>query len=200
MADVQARRERLREKLVEAADAAIAEGGVTAVKARALAEAAGCAVGAIYNVFPDIDALLLAVNLRTLEALDARMGAAAPAGGDDPAGQLQALGAAYLGYAYEERRRWRALFEHRVPEGYAVPDWYGAQLDRVFGHLVSPLARLFPDRPRAEVLEMAHALFAGVHGIVMLGVDGKLGAVPAEVVAARVRFLIRAALAGARAG
>ncbi len=190
------RREQLRGRLVEAAEAAIEEGGLAAVKARALAETAGCAVGAIYNVFPDLDGLILAANQRTLEALDRVMTGAA-AGADEPAAQLVALAEAYLDFAVRETRRWRALFEHRLPEAYPLPDWYGATLDQVFGHLVGPLERLFPDRPADEVREMAHALFAGTHGVVVLGLDGKLGRVGREVLSGRVRFLVRAALAGA---
>ena len=40
------------------------------MKARPLAEAAGCALGAIYTVFPDLDALILAVSARTLARLE----------------------------------------------------------------------------------------------------------------------------------
>ncbi|WP_181706004.1 TetR/AcrR family transcriptional regulator [Chthonobacter rhizosphaerae] len=197
MSDVTDRRERLREKLVEVAEAAIAEGGLAAVKARPLAEAAGCAVGAIYNVFPDLDGLILAVNVRTLEALDQAMTEVGGRFPDDPERHLQALGAAYLGFAAAQTRRWRALFEHRLPEGYAVPDWYTDRLDTIFRHLRDPFAALFPDRPASERIEMARALFAGAHGIVALGLDGKLGAVDAPVIAARIRFLVRAVLAGA---
>lgn len=198
MADTAERRERLREKLVEAAEAAITDGGLAAVKARALAEAAGCAVGAIYNVFPDLDALVLAVNVRTLERIDAVMGeAAARAGGAEAV--LEALGLAYLDFAAGESRRWRALFEHRLPEDYPVPDWYTARLEAVFRHLRDPLAELFPGREPYKVHEMANTLFSGAHGIVALGLDGKLGRVPREVLAARIRFLVRAVLIGAGA-
>jgi len=43
------RRERQRQALIEAAEAAIALGGLSNLKAREIASEAGCALGAIYN-------------------------------------------------------------------------------------------------------------------------------------------------------
>src|SRR4051794_14510015 len=60
------RRQQLRVALVDAAERVIAERGLRQLKARNLAQAVGCALGAIYNVFPDLDGLVLEVNLRTL--------------------------------------------------------------------------------------------------------------------------------------
>ena len=53
------RRENLRDALTDAAARAIADHGLSGLKARALADEAGCAVGAIYNVVADLDELAL---------------------------------------------------------------------------------------------------------------------------------------------
>jgi AcrR family transcriptional regulator len=199
MSEASDRRERLKTRLADLAEGLVAAEGLAAVKARPLAEAAGCAVGAIYTVYPDLDALILTVNHRTLGLLDTVMTEAGRGREDDPAGWLEALGLAYLAFAAREPRRWRALFEHRTPEGYPIADWYAARLDGLFRHLRRPLEALMPERGAAERAEIANALFAGVHGIVILGLDGKVGAAPEEAIAGRIRFLVRSALAGARA-
>ena len=67
------RRKALRQALIEAADATVARDGLGALRARDLAEAAGCALGAIYTIFPDMDALAAALNRRTLQRLEARV-------------------------------------------------------------------------------------------------------------------------------
>src|ERR1700712_4959872 len=72
-----ARRTSLTGRLVDLAEAMIGSGGLDDLRARALADAAGCSVGAIYIVFPDLDELVLAVNSRTLDAIDAVMRQAA---------------------------------------------------------------------------------------------------------------------------
>jgi AcrR family transcriptional regulator len=192
------RREQLRQRLIEVAEGAIDAGGLDAVKARRLADEAGCAVGGIYNVFADLDALILTVNLRTLEALDMAMSPVARRHAGDPVALLEALGFAYLDFALTQTRRWRALFEHRTPENYPIPDWYTARLDGIFRHLRDPIAALFPGRSAEDLGNIAQALFAATHGIVTLGLDAKLESVPATVIRRRISFLIRAAIAGAR--
>src|SRR5438876_1219356 len=70
------RRERLKDSLVAAAEATVARQGLRGLRARALAEEVGCAVGAIYNVVKDLDDLVLLVNSRTLAALERDLAAA----------------------------------------------------------------------------------------------------------------------------
>ena len=196
---VDERRGRLREALIEAAERRIGADGLSALKARDLAKDAGCALGAIYNVFPDLDALVMAVKSRTLAAIDAAMSQIGEAFGDQaPALRLEKLGLTYLDFAMRQPRLWRCLFEHRLPDHYEVPAWYNEQLADLFRHLMVPLNELFPARAAEDRNEMAQALFAGVHGIVALGLDGKLGAVTQDIITGRIRFLVRAALEGAK--
>src|ERR1700730_2329906 len=71
------RRQQLQDALVDAAEKTIAEYGLVALRARDLAAAAGCALGAIYTAFPDLDAIVIAVNMRTLGLLDRHLRAVA---------------------------------------------------------------------------------------------------------------------------
>jgi len=59
----------LRDALLAAATQTIAGRGHQALRARELATQVGCSVGSIYNVFPDIDALILEVKGQTLDRL-----------------------------------------------------------------------------------------------------------------------------------
>ncbi len=65
---IQNPRQRLREQLIDATERLIAAHGLGALRARDLAQAAGCALGAIYTVFADLDALVLTVNARALSS------------------------------------------------------------------------------------------------------------------------------------
>ena len=64
------RRQSLRDGLIAAAEQAIAAEGLAGLRARDLARQVGCALGAIYNVFADLDDLIIAANARTLAARD----------------------------------------------------------------------------------------------------------------------------------
>ena len=112
------RHQDLHDRLLAAAEAAIASGGLGSLKARTIAESVGCSVGASYGVFADLDALVLEVNGRTLDAIAAKLTAVPTRGG--PAEHLVQLAEAYLGYAAENGPRWRALFQHSMPEGRPV--------------------------------------------------------------------------------
>ena len=119
------RRAELRIKLIDAAEAAVLNGGIAAVKARDLAGQVGCALGAIYTVFDDISELVLAVNSRTYHRLgQAVSNSVSGLGGADPAKRLTAMAHAYLKFAAENPTTWRALFDVPMPEDSNLPDWY----------------------------------------------------------------------------
>ena len=195
------RRSSLRETLVEAAERIIAEHGLSGLKARDLAREAGCAVGAIYTAFPDLDGLVLAVNLRTLalfEAAIARSGEEAPPvppGVPGAVDELVRLALAYLAFAQAHALRWRALFRHRMAGG-VVPDWYRAEQGRLFSYIEAPLARLCPGLPEDARSLRARSLFSCTHGLVSLGLDEKLMALPHPVLASELEAVVRALGAG----
>ncbi|MGA2044687.1 MAG: TetR/AcrR family transcriptional regulator [Roseiarcus sp.] len=200
------RRVALRDALEASAARIIGERGYQALRAREVAADVGCALGAIYGVFPDLDALILAVKQRTLDALDAeitrRLAAADASAAQSGASRqeqaersLHSLARLYLAFASENPRLWRTVFEHRVPDS-KVPDAYLARLDRVLTYVEHPLATLAPTMPRRERALFARALFSAVHGIVALGLDGKLGALSAQSLQWQVGALVHAAVLG----
>ena len=67
------RRQNLKDTLITLAERIIDRQGLSAVRARDLAAQAGCAVGAIYNVFADLDDVILGVNQRTLFEIEAEL-------------------------------------------------------------------------------------------------------------------------------
>ncbi|MGU3539215.1 TetR/AcrR family transcriptional regulator [Methylobacterium sp. A54F] len=193
------RRTALRTLLVDAAERAIAAEGLAALRARDLARAAGCAVGAIYIAFPDLDALAYAVNLRTLALFEAALARDEPAPARHPAEagtELVRLGLAYLDFARAEPLRWRALFQHRAAGGAAPPAAYVAEQARLFRRIEAPLRLLRPDLPPDALSLLARSLFSATHGIVSLGLDERLMALPPEVVRGQVETLVRAMAAG----
>ncbi|WP_417816714.1 TetR/AcrR family transcriptional regulator [Tritonibacter scottomollicae] len=175
------RRADLRDKLVVAAEARIREMGVTALRARDLAKDAGCAVGAIYNAFDDMTALVMAVNGRTFQRLGAVVEASITASrGASATDRLILMSEAYLDFASDNSRLWRALFDLELPADGAVPVWYRTALDRLFQHIAGPVAELFPDQPPEEQALTVRALFSSVHGIVLLGLENRISGVPPQ--------------------
>jgi len=192
--DTGARREQLKQTLTDAAVRTIAREGLGSLKARALADEAHCAVGAIYNVVADLDELILHANARTLGALEKALAGAGTSGkGPDWAiEQLVKLAWAYLEFAAEHRLQWQALFDHRLPPGRATPEWYQRDLARLFDHVERPVAELQPGAARERRRLLARSLFSAVHGLVALGLEEKLQVIPLKALREQVTIVVTA--------
>ncbi|SFC38529.1 DNA-binding transcriptional regulator, AcrR family [Bosea sp. CRIB-10] len=189
------RRERQRTQLIDAAEKAIAEKGLAGLKARELAQEIGCALGAIYNLVADMDELVLRVGSRTLMRLDAALSAAegenAPSTANEAADRLVAVALAYCAFARDNLQLWRVLFEHRMAEGAVVPDWAVSEQMTMFRHILEPLSILVPDRSEPERMLMSRTLFSAVHGVVAIGLEEKLIAVPRRDLDRQIEGLVR---------
>lgn len=189
--DTAKRREDLREKLLDIAEADIRENGLAALRARTLAEQAGCAVGAIYNVFDDMTGLILAVNGRTFRRMGAFVSDEMKEGADtSPTGVLVTIAKAYLSFAIENPNLWRALFEVEMSTEGDVPAWYMDELGRLFSIISTPIAELNPDASASEVDLMTRTLFSSVHGIVLLGLEKRISGVPRERMEDMIEYLL----------
>jgi AcrR family transcriptional regulator len=192
------RRARLRDALVAAAERAIEQQGLATLRARALAQEVGCAVGAIYNVVEDLDDLVLLVNARTLATLERDLIAADRAteqpgpGANAAIARLVRMAIAYLDFAAAHTPRWRTLFEHRMPAGREVPAWYREEQQRLFAYVEELLLELQGQESRVRRALLARSLFSAVHGLVVLGLEEKLQTIPLPVLREQVRFVVTA--------
>ncbi|WBL79852.1 WHG domain-containing protein [Bradyrhizobium xenonodulans] len=190
------RREKLRADLILAAEQMIASRGLAGLKTRDLAREIGCANGAVYNLVTDVDELILRVGSRTLYRLDAMLSAAERAGEPSPQETLVRIAIAYCDFAAENLQLWRALFEHRMEADKIVPDWSVDDQMQLFRHIYVPLAALFPKRSPDELGITARSLFSAVHGMVALGLEQKLVAVPLPALRKEIAGLVRAMIDG----
>ena len=151
-----------------------------ALKARDLAKDAGCAVGAIYSHFDDLNALILAVNGRTFQRLGEEVAASQSGHEGPPTARLVSMGQAYLRFADRETNLWRALFDVEMAADGPVPAWYLDALGNLFSHIAEPLAELHPAMDAVELDLLTRALFSSVHGIVLLGLERRISGVPVD--------------------
>jgi AcrR family transcriptional regulator len=192
------RRAKLRESLIDAAERAIAAKGLAGVKTRELAGEIGVANGAVYNLVEDVDELILRVGSRTLARLDATLTAAEAKGEAkgpaEPADQLVRIAIAYCDFAAGNLQLWRALFEHRMERD--LPDWAVSDQLNLFRHIHAPLAKLLPKLSAEELGVTARSMFSAVHGMVALGLEQKLIAVPIKALRKEIATIVRAMVNG----
>ena len=188
-------REKMRQRLLTVAERLIAEEGLAAVQARRVASEAGCSVGTVYNVYGDIDGLVLAANAETLHDLGGALEAVRRrVSGADVEDRLMALAVTYLDFAISNQRRWRAVFEHRLPDGYPTPESYVADRRALLALIEAELAHAVPDGEAR--IDAARALFSATHGNVLLALDGKLGDIAPDRCERQIRFLVHHVVSG----
>ena len=190
------RRVKQRESLIEAAERAIAARGLAGLKTRELAQDIGVANGAVYNLVADVDELVLLVGSRTLARLDAELSAAESAGPPTAAETLVRIALAYCDFAADNLELWRALFEHRMAPDKPLPDWAVSDQMHLFRHIHQPLALLFPQRSAEQLSLTARSLFSAVHGMVALGLEQKLIAVPLAALRQEITTIVKAMVTG----
>jgi AcrR family transcriptional regulator len=179
--------------MLEIARGLIASNGLRSLKVRDVAEAADCSIGSVYNEFGDFDGLILTVNRETVQTLTARL-LAVPA--EDPVRQLHGLAETYLAFAADHANLLRSLFEHRMEDDRPFPEDILLMVMQAFALMHEPLVRLLPDRNPEEVALLARMMFSAVHGIISLGLEERMVAVPPEKLRQQLAQFVETHLAG----
>lgn len=184
---------RRRLQIVEIARGIISTKGLRSLKVRDVAEAAGCSVGSVYNEFGDFDGVILTVNRETVQALTAQL-RGVPA--EDPVRQLYGLAATYLDFFAEHANLLRSLFEHRMEDDRPYPDDILQMVMDAFALMHPPLVRLLPDADDVKIALLSRTLFSAVHGIISLGLEERMVAVPPQMLRQQIEQFVDTHLTG----
>jgi AcrR family transcriptional regulator len=193
----------LRRALLDETLATIRAEGVDAVTIREIGARLGVSRSALYRHFADKRALLTAVATEGFRTLRQALVSAWEDGGrgDDA---FRAMGVAYVRFAVANQSHYRVMFGGAVDAQAQDPE-LASEAEGAFQALVDALAALQRDgimRRDDDTTLMARYVWALVHGLAMLGMDGKLrepGAVEELMRYAfdRLRTGIAVSLAGA---
>jgi len=186
--------QQLRELILDAAQDIIQVQGLAGLSAREIARRIEYSPGTIYNMFENLDDVVLHVESRVLEALDQRLSALLQDG--NAAGRVARLAQTYLAFTHENPRLWNLLFEHHMPTGADLPPWYQQKLEGLMGRVEEALAPLFPPGRETDRQRAARVLWAGVHGITSLSTADKLSVVTSESASRLIDDLVATYLAG----
>ncbi|MFD7256511.1 TetR/AcrR family transcriptional regulator [Streptomyces sp. NPDC059874] len=163
----------LRERLIDVGVEIVTTEGTASVGLREIARRAGVSHGAPRRYFPTHHSLLSAIARRGFADLGARFSEAC-AGEPSPREQVRALGAAYVGYALEQRGMFELMFRHDLldssgQEPSGEPRLRESTLP-LFGLLTSLVSRCGAADPAVT----AAALWANLHGVAQLWGWGSL--------------------------
>ena len=190
-------REELYTMALETAQRIVETDGYQALTARNVADAMGYSPGTLYNVFANLDDLVIHLNGWTLDLLHDRL--VAIEGGGEPEADLLAFADIYIGFLGERPNLWSLMFEYRLPQGAVLPEWYKTKIGKLLARVERALAPLFPAQDEGGRREAARVLWAGLHGICSLAAEGKLEIVTSRTVQTLADSLITNYVAGLRA-
>jgi AcrR family transcriptional regulator len=182
----------LRGALVGAAMDLLEEGGEAELSLRAVARRAGVSAAAPYRHYDDREALVSAVAAVGYRELAERLAAAHPS--PSTPDELASAAVAYVQFALERPALFRIMFgqpcdrdsDERVAATAAVSLYVRGIVERTF--------------PQADSEALATAVWALVHGLAFLHLDGKLDAATPTVVAERITAAIHALLTATNLG
>lgn len=139
---------------------------------REVARAAGVSATAVYRHFPDKAALLRALAAQGLERLARAQRAAFDASGGGRAG-FAATGQAYVRFALENPALFRLIFSSSPEQQDRIDD--NGTIPEAFRMLRDNAAFLAPaGADRATVNRVAIGVWAQVHGLAVLMLDGQI--------------------------
>jgi AcrR family transcriptional regulator len=182
----------LRAACVRAAIELLEDGGETALSLRAVARRVGVSPAAPYRHYADREALVSAVAAVGYRDLAEQLAAAYPSPSTPE--QLAGVAIAYVQFALDRPALFRIMFGEPCDRD---NDERVAATAAVSLYLREIVARAFPD---ADAESMATAIWALVHGLAFLYLDGKLDAPTASAVADRVSATIEAVLGTSMVG
>jgi AcrR family transcriptional regulator len=169
----------------------IEEKGFSGFSARGVAARIGYTVGTIYHLFGDLDNFVLHINATTLEEWRYELQEALSR---TRGNKVHALARCYLEFARANFHRFTALYEHHLSAGAEVPEWYAEKMNEIFTVVESALSSFLPNGKKAK--RAAKILWAGVHGICILALSGKLDVVRSDTAEVMLRDFVEIFMTG----
>ena len=162
----------LRELIITAATEVIDRQGLVGLSAREIARKISYSPGTIYNIFEDLDDVILTIEQRQLDRLALTLSQVPRSA--DPVRHLRDLAAAYLAFTQEKPRLWNLLLEHYMPTDWQVPAPFQAKLESLMDEVGTAVVALTGSKDAEFSQQHARVLWAGVHGITSLATAAKM--------------------------
>ena len=167
----------LRRALLEEASNVLESDGVNAISLRALARSLGVSHAAPSHHFSSRDELLGELAADGYRDISDAMAAAIESG--PPEDWLRLIGSAYIRFGVSNPERYRLMFASEVLTAENCPERLSTESTRAYLLLLTAAHQKEPDLAKAGEYKVAPeelAAWSVVHGMVMLWLDGQIGA------------------------
>ncbi|MBX9683314.1 MAG: TetR/AcrR family transcriptional regulator [Hyphomicrobium sp.] len=163
--------EELRQLILTSARKIIEKQGLPGLSAREIARSIEYSPGTLYNIFENLDDVLLTLQIEMLRDVASQL-AETPVGAT-PALHIEALAKTYVDYALRNRKLWNLLFSHSLPTTVSPSKVLHDYVFSIGDTVCAALAPLMIGASAEEKSLAARVLWAGVHGITAIAVTDK---------------------------
>lgn len=163
---------------LKAARHLIFEKGHKNFSVREVAKKIGYSIGTMYQVFKNIDDLIVHVNAATLDEMQAylteRLSRSVNPSLDMAVG--------YFEFAHNNPNLWLTIFEHKYSDKFPLPNWYKEKLQTMFQFA----EKVFSEKndELKDSRKKTISIWASIHGVTILSITRKLeivNSIPARV-------------------
>lgn len=180
--------EELRELILDATRRVVEVQGFHALSAREIAREIKYAPGTLYNMFSNLDEILLRVEARVLEELDE--GLAKAIGNKRDAEAVRRFAAAYVDFAFEHPRLWSLVQQHSLLDSKPAPSWFLERLYAPLSRLELVIGAMLEDADADEVSRSARMIWTAIYGALKVATTDKYGPLPATTTLNMVDTLV----------
>ena len=167
-------REELRELMLKAARGIVRDSGVAALSSRKVANQVGYTVGTIFQVFGNMDHLVVELNIATLKRLYEHC-RTAPHGFDAEA-RIRNLANAFLTFANENKNEWDAVISYQYSKDLTQLPEYREQVLLLHAAISDSISEFYSKDDEAQRMDDVSLLWTSLYGIFVLASASKLTA------------------------
>lgn len=131
----------------------------------------GYSPGTLYNIFQNLDDVLLTLQIQLLSEIVDNLKSVQM--GQDGERNIKALTSAYVDFAMANRRLWNLLFAHNLPPPIALPAAFYDHTKAISDMVSIALEPLAAGVPADKLDTMSRAYWAGIHGITAIAATEK---------------------------
>lgn len=163
--------EELRQLILDASQQIVEQHGMAALSAREIARIIGYSPGTLYNIFENLDDVLLSMQIQLLARTVEHLRHVELGSNEDE--NVSELIQAYIDFALANQRMWNVLLAHSLPATTTIPAAFSMHMNSLAEEIRAAVAPIATGLSKDEIDTSAHALFAAAHGIAAVAVSGK---------------------------
>lgn len=185
--------EELKQMILRSSREILERHGIGGLSARAIAKEIGYSPGTLYNVFKNLDDLVVTIERSLLQECLAALRALPRL--SNPEHHLGELTDCYIAFALKNRRLWNVLFQHNAQEDMLRLSGVDGALREIRQEFSAAILSLVSGGPASKAEDLAGAIWFCVHGISALAVSEKESDLKPDVAARHVRTMTDAVIA-----